>query len=95
MLVLVEVEVCAGAGITAPAPPAAAIAAFAAEHRVNSGFDAARAALAEHFTDVDRNGPLRGAAFVFGDNPAATAADDSLRFRQELVNFGRALLEAT
>jgi hypothetical protein len=74
---------------------AAAIAAFAAEHRVNSGFDAARAALAEHFTDVDRNGPLRGAAFVFGDNPAATAADDSLRFRQELVNFGRALLEAT
>lgn len=74
---------------------AAAIAAFAAENGVNSGFDTARAALAEHFTAVDRSGPLRGAAFVFGDNPSAAAADDSLRFRQELVNFGQALLEAS
>ena len=75
--------------------PPAAIAALAAEHDVNSGFGAARVVLVEHFTAVDKSGPLRGAAFVFGDNPAAAAADDSLRFRHELVNFGQALLEAT
>jgi len=74
---------------------AEAIAAFAAEQGANSGFDAARAALAEHFTAVDKGGPLRGAAFVFGDNPVAADADDSMRFRQELVNFGHALLDAT
>jgi hypothetical protein len=39
--------------------------------------------------------PVRGAAFVFGENPAAAVTDEHLRFRQELVNFGRALLEAT
>ena len=75
--------------------PAAAIAAFAAERDTNSGFGTARAALAEHFTGADRSGPLRGAAFVFGENPTAAAADEHLRFRQELVNFGRVLLEAT
>jgi hypothetical protein len=74
---------------------AAAIAAFAAEKSVNSGFNAARAALAEHFMAIDRSGPLRGATFVFGDNAAEAAAEESLRFRQELVNFGQALLEVS
>jgi hypothetical protein len=34
-------------------------------------------------------------SFVFGENPASAATDEHLRFRQELVNFGQALLEAT
>ncbi len=74
----------------------AAIAAFAAEREVNSGYALAHATLADHFTTDNASGPLRGAAFVFGENPVgAAAADEHLRFRQELANFGQALLEAT
>ncbi len=76
--------------------PSAAIAAFAAESEANSGFALARATLAEHFTADTASGPLRGAAFVFGENSNThSTADEHLRFRQELVNFGQALLEAT
>ena len=75
--------------------PAAAIAGFAAEREVNSGFGAARATLVEHFTSAEKSGPMRGAAFVFGENAPTTVMDEHFRFRQELVNFGQAMLEAT
>ncbi len=73
--------------------PAAVIAAFAAERDVNSGFALARATVAEHFANEEGSGPLRGAAFVYGENPPRGAsATEHLRFRQELVTFGQALL---
>ncbi len=75
--------------------PEAVIAAFAAERDVNSGFAVARATLAEHFTHRDASGPLRGAAFIAGENPAAAAVDEHRRIREELVSFGQLLLAAT
>ena len=75
--------------------PSAVAGAFAAEKDVNSGFTLARAALAEHFTNRDASGPLRGAAFMVGENPSSSARDEHLRIREELVNFGQMLLAAT
>lgn len=75
--------------------PAAVVAAFAAERDVNSGFAAARATLAEHFTHRDASGPLRGAAFMVGEKPPASTVDEHLRIREELVTFGQSLLAAT
>ena len=75
--------------------PEAVVAAFAAERDVNSGFAVARATLAEHFTHRDASGPLRGAAFVVGENPSVAMLDEHLRIREELVNFGQLLLAAT
>jgi len=81
-------------GLHYDAGPTAVIAAFAAERHVNPGFEMARAVLAEHFTHRDASGPLRGAAFMVGDNPPESAREEHLRIREELVTLGQSLLAA-
>jgi hypothetical protein len=65
----------------------AAVAAFKAEANAgNTGYATAVAALRKDFYDVDKDGPVRAAAFYTRDR------DASLRIRQDVVTVARMLL---
>lgn len=72
----------------------AAVAEFRVEATAaNPGYARAAATLRQHFTEAEQSGPVRCAAFAFGDQPpGAEGRDRQRQIIQQMVTVGRTLL---